>query len=348
MNVLLTGGTGFVGKQVILGLLRTGHTVFSIIRNTRKGDKLLASIPTEHRGRFHIIEGDISLEDVGLSQDAIMTLKQNQIDAVYHMAAYLSFDPKDKDKTFHINVTGTKYLLELTKKISAKRFFHVSTAYTLGTEVYAKEELHSLDRSFVNFYEESKCQAEHLVFSYADQFDVSIFRPSIIMGDSKTGEADTSFALYGIIKSLKLLKRRMERSKQTYDQPFKLLCNKETHQNFVPVDFVSEVLIAGLKYAKKDQIYHLTTNNPPSNEALYMLVKEALGIQSLVLVPTTYDGELTSEEKLINEPLRIFHPYWERTIVFDNTNTQHLCKEAGIPPLNTDIDMLQRIISKSE
>lgn len=345
MNILLTGATGFVGKQLTVRLLESGNYVYAIVRNEKKGEMLRASIHPKFRENLTIIEGNIS-EHLGGIKETDINLLSDKIHTVYHSAAYLSFDPADKEKTFQVNLDGTKNILDFARKIRVKRFFYISTAYTLGETIDAKEELHPTDRTFVNFYEESKCHAEHLVFEYQDYFDVSIFRPSIIIGDSETGEADTTFALHGIIRSFEILKKR-EKRKRDMQNDFRFLCNDDSYQNFVPVDYVVKVLYAALSHAKKDTIYHITNDNPPNSLMILDLIKFYLDLHHVVMVPTSYKGELTSEEQKFNSPLQVFYKYMERSVRFDDSNTKQLLKESNMEPLNFNEKMLGNIISKN-
>ena len=287
---------------------------------------LLSYIPSKFRDNLFIVEGDITMDKAGISNKTIKFLTE-KIHTVYHIAAYLSFNKNDKEKTLKVNLDGTRNILELAKEVNVSDFFHVSTAYTLGEKSSAKEELHPVDNKFVNYYEESKCYAEHLqFFQYKDFFNVSIFRPSIIIGDSRTGEADTTFALYGVIRSFGLLKRRTGRKRRSAKN-LKFLCNKDIPQNFVPVDYVVNVLISALLYAKQNTIYHITNSRPPTNQLIFDLISESLNFTNIEMVSTDYKGELTKEEQKFNEPMSIFYKYWERSIGFDDSNTKQLLKE---------------------
>ncbi|WP_394171715.1 SDR family NAD(P)-dependent oxidoreductase [Guptibacillus hwajinpoensis] len=344
MNILLTGATGFVGKQLTIRLLNEGHTVYALARNERKADTLIESLPAELQNKLFIIEGNITNDRAGVSAENIDRLKDT-VDTVYHIAAYLSFDDSEKEKTFDINVNGTRNILEFSKVIQAKNFYHVSTAYTLGDQLYASESLHSVDNGFVNYYEQSKCYAEHLVFEYEDHFNVSIFRPSIIIGDSKTGEAETTFALYGVIRSFEIMKKRIERKKEMPSDRIKFLCAQDTAQNLVPVDYVVDVLVAGLENSKNKEIYHITNSQPPTNLLVFETLKSVLDFNQVELVSTSYDGELTEQEMKFNEPMKVFHQYLDKTLTFDDTNTRKLLSESNVQTLDLNKDVLRTIIA---
>ncbi|WLR48000.1 SDR family oxidoreductase [Halobacillus litoralis] len=343
MNILITGATGFLGKQLALKLLKEEHNVYALVRSPRKAENLRQEVPSDAKGNLHIIEGDLSLKNAGVSEEQLQDLRE-KIDTVYHSAAFLSFDENEREKTFKVNVDGTKNVLHLAKEIDTANFYYVSTAYTLGMKRYASEQLHEKEQTFVNAYEESKCHAEHLVLSYNHALNIKIFRPSIIIGDSKTGEAETSFALYGVIRGLEILKKRTERKKELQKQTFKFLCTGETSQNFVPVDYVVDVLTAALRTDHSKAIYHITNPHPPTNRLLFEMIKEKLDFPNIEMVPSDYDGELTKEEQVFNAPMSVFRPYWNKNIRFDDTNTRELLHKNGMNHLNMDKAMIERIL----
>lgn len=345
MNILLTGSTGFVGKQLTLRLLEEGHDVFAFVRNEKKAETLKQAVTPDKRQHLNIIKGNITQERGGLPAQKVEELK-GVIDCVYHIAAYLSFDDDEKERLYEINVEGTRHLLELSKVLRVEKFFHVSTAYTLGDQREAKEELHTLDRPFLNYYEKTKSQAEHVVFEYADEFQVNIFRPSIIVGDSQTGEAESTFALYGIIRSFELMKRKMQRQGTVLSQKMKFVCHKEAAQNLIPVDHVVKGLVAGLNYAEPQSIYHLTNDHPPSNAEVFELLKEELDFHEVELVDPSEKRELTEQEKVFNQPLSVFQEYLKKTILFDNSNAEILFERAQIKQMNVSEQILRTVISR--
>lgn len=343
MKILLTGATGFVGQQLTMRLLKDGHSVCALARNSKKAKDLYERVPTVWQSKFTVILGDVGKEQVVMEDEKRAAMK-NEMDAVYHIAAYLSFDEQEKGKLDHVNVTGTRNILEFSKEIGVKNFFHVSTAYTLGEQSHADETLHSLDQSFVNEYEKSKCKAEHLIFEYRDFFNVNIFRPSIIVGDSQTGEAESTFALYGVIRSFKIMKKKLERGGPLEGDKVKFLCDYDEAQNIVPIDYVVNVLAAGLEGAESGAIYHITNSNPPTNGKVFEVLKEELEFHQVELVPTSYDGSLTDLEKRFNEPMKVFHKYLNKTVTFDDTNTQKLLKKKNLKVLDLGLKELHTII----
>ncbi|MCT8139171.1 SDR family NAD(P)-dependent oxidoreductase [Anaerobacillus sp. CMMVII] len=207
MNILITGASGFLGSTLAKQLLEDKHNVYLLVRNNKKLNNFI-NINQDHKQRITILEGELTEAELGLNSKMLNSLV-GKIDVVYHTAAFLSFDEGKREQIFQVNVNGTRNVLEVAEKIGVNKFVHVSTAYTLGVQENGLEQLYPIDGTFTNDYEESKCKAEHLVMSYQDKFAVTIMRPAIIIGDSKTGEASTTFGLYGILRAIELLKKKV-------------------------------------------------------------------------------------------------------------------------------------------
>lgn len=146
-NILITGGTGFMGKVFIEKVLRKTPNVgaiYLLVRNKKGKDpkerlKDVFSSPLfnqlkEERGadiidrKIHPVLGDVSLPDLGLSKEDRQFLADN-ITIVYHMAATIRFDEALK-KAVLLNTRGTKLMLQLAKEMKKLQLFgHVSTAY---------------------------------------------------------------------------------------------------------------------------------------------------------------------------------------------------------------------------
>ncbi|WP_411954271.1 SDR family NAD(P)-dependent oxidoreductase [Alkalibacillus sp. S2W] len=341
MNILITGATGFLGTQLTQKLVNDHHHVYLLVRNQQKLEPLYQSLTDEQQELVHVVEGDLLQEELGITPEKKATLL-GQIDALYHTAAYLSFDEAERDLVFDINLHGTKRALAFAKSIGIKTFIHVSTAYTLGEATTGYETLHPTDGAFVNTYEESKCFAEHEVMAEQDNLKTMIVRPAIIIGNSQSGEADTTFGLYGILRTVYLLKKRAQRKSD--DHIFHLLIEEDTVSNLVPVDFVIGVLHASLTHGQAGTIYHATNPNPPTNGEIFTAIKEGMDFDQVKIVSYNEKDELSEEEQRLNQPLEVFKQYLNRSITFDRTNVTALLNQTNQKDLNMDHDMLLRIV----
>ncbi|MFT9848095.1 SDR family oxidoreductase [Aneurinibacillus sp. REN35] len=342
MNILLTGGTGFVGGALTTVLLTEGHHVHIVVRSIRKAHQFASSLDKELRNRLHIIEGDITLPFLGI-KNSIRCQLEKKIDAFYHIAALVKFDESMRETLFSINYNGTAHALELAASLSIPRFFYVSTAYTVGRNEHGHEKLYDIRSRFNNPYEESKCRAEHLVFSYQDQMHTSIFRPSIIVGDSTSGKSDSTVALYGFIRGIHVFQRRiMAKSDAAYT--YRIHAASKGTSNLVPIDYVCRVLFGALTNAESGTIYSITNAQAPTNEKILSLICDHLGLADR-LVSAENPQDLSADELLLNELIAAYEVYMHRHIQFTDTNTQLLLSNAGLPGLSMDEAMLTRIIN---
>lgn len=342
LNLFLTGATGFLGGRLIKNLLQDKQNeVFILVRNVAKAETLRDSFAPLEQSRIHIYQGDITQPMAGLSTDDIGWLT-NKIDAVYHLTALVKFDLDLRDELFAANYDGTKHILELASQLKTRKFYYVSTAYTVGTLPHGVEDLYPTDGTFNNPYEESKVKSEHLVFSYRDKMDVSLFRPAIIVGDSKTGEADSQFTLYGFMRALAVFKRKTAR-RSSEDRTYRLLAAKNGTSNLVPVDYVADILSLAPQKSEKNKIYHITNPNPPTNAELLQMLKEALEFDSLSVVESS-DEKLDEEEIRLNSLIDVFKVYLAGNLSFDDRNTQELIRGTDVKHLNMTEAMIEMII----
>src|SRR5262249_33910936 len=135
-------------------------------------------------------------------------------DEAWHCAASLSFQQDDRDEIFKMNVDGTRHVLELVKQTAQHRLHHVSTAYIAGNRPsLALETEINVGQTFKNAYEESKCQAEILVAEEQRRGTItaSVYRPSIVIGDSKSGRVTHFHGVYAFIRALWTALERLRR-----------------------------------------------------------------------------------------------------------------------------------------
>jgi nucleoside-diphosphate-sugar epimerase len=343
LNIFLTGATGFVGKKLAEGLLADGHKLYILCRSAVKVETFLSEMP-ESKGEIVCLQGDLQKDDLGFTEMQKANLK-GEIDAIYHMAAYLSFDPSQREETFNINLEGTRNTLEFAERIHCNTFLYVSTAYTIGMQTEGHEELYSLDRAFVNPYEESKAHAEHLVDSYRNSMDIRILRPSIIIGDSRTGEAETTFGVYGLLKAASLLKRKMSKAEGAERMVYHFLGQADLKINLVPVDYVVKILKAALNYGEGGIVYNIVDPEPLTQGEIFQVIKEVLEFPNMELIPFSKADTLNPIEETFNHSMSVFENYFTREIVFPSDNTQMMLKKAGLQPLDLNYTNLKFILS---
>ena len=173
-KVLLTGATGFVGSYIARYLLIKGYHVFATKRASSRMD-LVSDI------QDNIIWTDCDLQDT-IDLEAII----EQVDSVIHCAAVVSFQPKDADLMYEVNVTGTQDLVNLSLQHKISRFVHISSIAALGRHKNDKtidEKVEWEDGPYNTQYGISKQMSEREVWrGQAEGMSVCILNPSLILG----------------------------------------------------------------------------------------------------------------------------------------------------------------------
>lgn len=344
MSIFLTGAAGFLGNKLLKNLLNeTNETLYILVRDIQRATRLVESFNKTERCRIHLLKGDITEPYCGLNGQQVELLN-GKIKIFYHLAALVKFDHDLREEIFAVNYDGTKNTLELAKSMNTEKFFYISTAYTVGKKVDGVEQLYSPYDEYNNPYEESKVKSEHLVFSYKDQMDVSIFRPSIIVGDSETGEADSKFTLYGFMRALEIFKRRITRMDESVQQSYRVIANETGTSNLVPVNYVADILSLAASKAAANKIYHITNPYPASNFEIMTMMKKALDFDQLSIINSQEIIELDKDEIMLNEMIQVFNPYLTSSITFIDENTQSLIKNTHISHLKLSPETMQMII----
>jgi thioester reductase-like protein len=197
--VLLTGATGFLGAEVLKRFLDAGtHDVYALVR-AEDDDAAAARLPRHERLRA--IAADIEQPGLGLDPARTSALAE-EVTTVLHCAASVSFD-LSLEASRSVNVGGTRRMVELAQRCERlERFTYISTAYVAGEPrgVFREDQL-DVGQRFRNPYEQSKFEAERMLRERGAGLPLQILRPSIVVGDSRTGHTSTFNVLYGPLKA---------------------------------------------------------------------------------------------------------------------------------------------------
>lgn len=172
MNILVTGGTGFIGSHVVEILLKQNYHVRCLVRKS-SNLQWLESLPVE------LVYGNF--DDMDSLRAAVAGT-----DVIIHLAGVVA--AKDREGFFRGNVTATNNLLAAVLKYSTgiKRFLHVSSLTAVGPGKNGKPVDETSIPQPITTYGESKLAAEKTVLSYADKFPVTIVRPPAVYGPRDT------------------------------------------------------------------------------------------------------------------------------------------------------------------
>jgi thioester reductase-like protein len=197
--VLLTGATGFVGSELLRRLLEDGdRRVHAVVRAP---DDHAAAERLPAHARLNVLAGDIEQPGLGLSEAARARLAE-EVTTVVHGAASISFD-LSLEASRRVNVEGTRNVVEFAERCPGlERLTYISTAYVSGEPrgVFREDQL-DVGQHFRNPYERSKFEAERMIRERANGMPLQVLRPSIIVGDSRTGRTSSFNVLYGPLKA---------------------------------------------------------------------------------------------------------------------------------------------------
>jgi thioester reductase-like protein len=234
--VLMTGATGFVGMELLRRFIERGdRRIHALVRAA--GDEAAAERLPAH-ARLSAVAGDIEQPGLGLSEEKRERIAQD-VTTVVHCAASVSFD-LSLEESRRVNVDGTRNVVDFAQRCRRlERLTYVSTAYVAGEPrgLFREDQL-DVGQRFRNTYERSKFEAERMIRSEAAGLPLQILRPSIVVGDSRTGRTSSFNVLYGPLKAL--ARGRIPAIPARRSSPV----------DIVPVDYVA------------DRAYELVTDGP--------------------------------------------------------------------------------------
>jgi thioester reductase-like protein len=276
VTVLFTGFPGFIGERLLGRLLAlTAETSYVCLVQERFLPQAQAALERmDAAGRVRLEMGDITKPGLGLEAARARSLAR-ELTGGFHLAAAYDLAVR-REVGFRVNVEGTRNVLRFLSDCPVLRRLHyVSTAYVSGRAVglFRETDL-DVGQSFKNAYEETKFLAE--VEVARSGIPATIYRPSVVVGDSRTGETAKFDGPYFVLSA-------MER----VPSPglFMRVGWGRTPVNVVPVDFVVEAMARlATAPAAADGVYHLTDPTPPTLLQVARLLAASLG-RKFVFVP---------------------------------------------------------------
>jgi long-chain acyl-CoA synthetase len=326
--VFLTGGTGFLGMEVIARLLERGdREVLALVRAPDQAaaeerlDGVLAKLwrdPSPYRGRARAVVGELTEPGLGMTSRDRAAIAE-EAGAVMHCAASISFDlPLDEARA--INVEGTREVIGFAREAKAlgrlDRFVHVSTAYVAGiTKGTFRERQLDAGQDFRNTYEQTKWEAEHVVADATDLAPV-VARPSIVMGESTSGWTPAFNVLYWPIRAF---------SRGLFEE---VPARPEALVDVVPVDYVADALVHLLEHNGSSGVVNLVAGRDACTvDALIGLTASAFGKERPPVVPPGTAGTGSAHA---DDHGAVYFPYFDMDMVFDDARAKALLHPAGI------------------
>lgn len=296
MSVLITGCTGIIGSQLLKRFVNKGREVIALtrreIQETHQIIEKKTGLSNEELRKVSYVQiSDISnVDEVEISG----------VDEVWHCAAKLSFVEEDRNECLQSNVQGTLALMNKLRDTGVK-FFYVSTAYVNGgsiKDVYEKDLLAGCQR---NGYEHSKFVAESCVRSLCGNWCIvpTILRPSIVVGDSSSGEISGLNGFYNLVCFFKSLNGFFDRTKE-----FLFPVNHNSTLNLVSIDNVLKMMsLIGDEPIMRGKTYHIVNSTPPK---LINVLHNGFEFEKIENVKLVHTEDVATFEQIMEYNLRNF------------------------------------------
>lgn len=282
-TIFFTGFPGFLGVQLLPRVLARAPEDRAVCLvqphfadlARRRVDEMEAGDPSL-AGRIELVEGDITVSGLGLDDPTGLAASTTEL---WHLAAVYDLSVP-REVGMRINVDGTRHVADFAEQArSLQRFQYVSTCYVSGryTGPFGEDDL-DVGQRFNNFYEETKFLAEVDVQTRrAGGLPTTIYRPSVVVGDSHTGETQKYDGPYFALQWL--LRQGRWALMPAIGDP------SSYRFNIVPRDFVVDAIaeLSGLDRSK-DRVYQLADPRPLTVDELYDAMGEATG-KHLIRIP---------------------------------------------------------------
>ncbi len=269
MTYFVTGGTGFIGRNLIDQLLERKGTVHVLVRrgSKKKFNRLVEERWSDHRRRVVAVTGDLTKPVLGLSaadQEALT----GKVRHFFHLAAVYDLKASEQDNQA-ANIDGTRHAIQCAEAIKAKCFHHTSSIAAAG--LYRgtfREDMFEEATGLDHPYFRTKHDSEGLVRKHCS-IPWRVYRPGIVVGHSRTGEIDKIDGPYYFFKLIQKMRRMLP--------PWVPTLGLEGGRiNLVPVDFVARAMDHIAHKPKLDrQCFHLTDPSPKRIGEVMNLFAEA-------------------------------------------------------------------------
>ena len=343
MATLLTGSTGYIGGHIAANLLADSSEPLNLLVRAKTEqearERLWRSLqlhldfaPFEDalHGRIQIFRGDLTSQRFGLNEDDYARLVRST-DSVIHCAA--SLNRKSEKMCLNVNLRGTLEVVQLAMHArdqhGLRRFSHVSTVAVAGQrkdEVVQEDASVDWNRSDYDPYARTKKFCEHMVRQLLADVPRTIFRPSIVLGDSRRPETNQ----FDMVRAFVFLAGLPALPFRATDQI-----------DIVPVDYVAKaVSTLHMKDKPAHDIYHLSSGK---DSETFVQVTNALAAAQNRRGPKFVPSLEGPSSAMINALagrtgkkigglatlLKVFLPYLVWNTVFDNSR---VVAEMGAKP----------------
>ncbi len=300
MNYFVTGATGFIGRNLVARLLQREGTIYALVRAGSRGRlEELRTAWGADGARVVPIAGDLSQPGLGVSEEDLLTLR-GDVDHFFHLAAIYDMAAGAEAQEV-ANVEGTRHAVELAGAIEAGCFHQVSSIAAAGLYkgTWTEDMFEEAEDLDTHPYFRTKHESERVVREECSR-PWRIYRPGIVVGDSRSGEIDKIDGPYYMFKLLQQARRVLPAWLPTVGV-------EGGEINIVPVDYVAAAIDHIAHEPELDgRAFHLTDPKPKTaGEVLNLFARAADAPQAALRLDSGITEPATS---LVRTGLRFFPP----------------------------------------
>jgi thioester reductase-like protein len=342
MAIFVTGSTGYLGSYIVAGLLRDYRDpVNLLVRANSKQEareRLWQSLQLHFdfsefldyvNSRVHVFRGDLTAERFGMADEDYRALV-DATESVIHCAA--SLNRKSEKQCLNVNLRGSLEVIQLARRAQdrkgLRRYSHVSTVAVAGhrrNEVVTEDASIDWGRSDYDPYARTKKFCEHMVTQLLPDVPRTIFRPAIVMGDSRRAETSQ----FDMVQAFDVLARLPVLPLRPHDKI-----------DIVPADYVGKAIVTiHQKERPAHGVYHLSAGvGSQTYQELTDSLARAGGWRRPIYSPVLGRPFSATVNWLANRGgavgygaslMKVFWPYLDWNTVFDNSR---VVAELGEPP----------------
>lgn len=334
-TILVTGGSGMVGRPLVVALQASGNRVISLCRTASKEQDALPGLG-QH------LAGDVALPRLGLDAATYRQLCAS-VDTIFHLAARTDFKGASVADYEAVNINGVRNVHALATEAGA-HLHHISTAFVCGDHagVFREDDL-DCGQGFRNGYEESKFLGEQYLRTQMAQQNanapaVTIYRPSIILERRPSQASINTFGpfifLDGVFRILLATSRK--------NQDGSAIRIRGDADCSLPFIFDDDVVAAILHIAASPEIqgrtFHLVSSDPCPNRMLEEVFNAAFGREAARLVDAQAFTQhpATGAEKIMARKTAMYDAYLDLHLNFDRSHCEKIMGRDWRPAITTE------------
>ncbi|HEY2203072.1 MAG TPA: SDR family oxidoreductase [Pseudonocardia sp.] len=279
MRYLVTGGTGFLGRHVLRRLLaRPDAEIYCLVRSPERLAARTSGLPGHERLRA--VRGDLTADGLGLSEEDVTALAEGGVDHVVHLGAVYDMTASDAANR-SANVDGTRRVVELARRVGAGVLHHVSSVAVSGDHAgrFTEADFDTGQR-LTSPYHATKFAAEELVRAQPE-VPWRVYRPAIVVGDSRTGEMDKVDGPYYLLPAIESVARALG-PVGPVARAVPIPVPDLGSTTIVPVDYVADAMVELMHRDGLDRrAFHLVPPRPQPLVEVYNALADAAGAPRL-------------------------------------------------------------------